>query len=95
MFTKEQLDVNALEVKLRFDQDECHMLKDVEITPAKTVSRIIKLKENMSPGVHNIVLIVLKRVAKDISTRLCTIFRKSLDTGKFQTVQSVHILLLL
>ena len=84
VFTKEQVDSNAPEAKLRFNMDDCNMLKDVEITPEKIVSkiRVIKLKENTYPGVDNIVPIILKRVANYISNPLCTIFRKSLDTGE-------------
>jgi len=58
------------------------MLKDLEITPEKIISKITKLKENKSPGIDSIVPTILKRVANDISSPLCTIFRKSLDTGQ-------------
>jgi len=58
------------------------MRKLVQITPEKIVSKIIQLNENTSPGVDNIVAIILKRVANYISNPLCTIFRKSLDTGE-------------
>ena len=37
VFTNEQVDVNAPVAKLNFDQDVCHMLKNVEITLEKIV----------------------------------------------------------
>ena len=82
VFTKEQLDSNTPEAKERFNKEECYMLKDLEITPEKIISKITKLKENKSPGIDNIVPTILKRVANDITSPLCTIFRKLLDTGQ-------------
>ena len=63
VFTRQRVDVNPLEAKLSFDQDECHMLKDVEITLEISFYKITTLKENTSPRMDNIAIVGLHRIA--------------------------------
>ena len=80
VFTQE--DTNRPLPDLHFDPTLVDELSDISFNTTDIERLISKLVPGKSPGVDGITPRILREVATAISTPLCIIFRKSLDTGE-------------